>query len=234
VRTIQFVLYLYNKDSARLYFDVWKHVWVVCHGKPKTCIVGTTVCVEDKEHVFPSVEAYLDNFPWKTRNRLATAMQFRNILWLVIYIGQGKKKLHVYNYGWRSAKVHVFCLSSILFVESFLVYVHIACSPVHTNFHSCSLYFVRSRIQTNKIAGENDGVLTASVEEDIERWMLVLLFHIALFCISFIVCICVHLFYYMYMLCALLHGNLCSLHVFLHTNLLHVRCVFVALLHLNK
>jgi hypothetical protein len=127
-----------------------------------------------------------------------------------------------------------FCLSSRLFVESLLVYVHIACSPVHTSFHSCSLYFVRSHIQTNRIAGENDGVLTASVEEDIERWMLVLLFHIALFCISFIVCICVHLVYYMYMLCAFLHGNLCSLHAFLHTNLLHVHCVFTALLHLNK
>jgi hypothetical protein len=53
--------------------------------------MGTTVYVEDKEHIFPSVEAYLDNFPWKTRNRLATAMQFHNILWLVIYFGQGKK-----------------------------------------------------------------------------------------------------------------------------------------------
>jgi hypothetical protein len=125
-------------------------------------------------------------------------------------------------------------LSSRLFVESLLVYVHIACSPVHTSFHSCSLYFVCSHIQTNKIAGENDRVLIASVEKDIERWMLVLLFHIALFCISFIICICVHLFYYMYMLCAFLHGNLCLLHAFLHTNMLHVRCVFAALLHLNK
>jgi hypothetical protein len=62
----------------------------------------------------------------------------------------------------------------------------------------------------------------------------VLLFHIVLFCISFIVFICVHLFYSMYMLCAFLHGNLCSLHAFLHTNLLHVHCVFVALLHLQK
>jgi len=84
VRTIQFVLCLrydiYNKDPARLYLDVCKHVWVVCHGKPKTCIMGTTVYVEDKEHVFPPVEAYLDNFPQKTRNRLATAMQLRDIL----------------------------------------------------------------------------------------------------------------------------------------------------------
>lgn len=82
---------MYKKDFARLYFGVWKHVWVVCHRKPKTCIVGTTVCVEDKEDVFPSVEAYMDNLPHKTRNRLATAMQFHNILWLVIYFGQGKK-----------------------------------------------------------------------------------------------------------------------------------------------
>jgi hypothetical protein len=80
-----------NKDSARLYLDVWKHVWVACHGKPKTCIVGTAVCVEDKEHVFPSVEAYMDEFPWKTRNCLAMAMQLRDILCLVIYFGQGKK-----------------------------------------------------------------------------------------------------------------------------------------------
>jgi hypothetical protein len=29
----------------------------------KTCIMGTTVCVEDKEHVFPSVEEYMNNFP---------------------------------------------------------------------------------------------------------------------------------------------------------------------------
>jgi hypothetical protein len=127
-----------------------------------------------------------------------------------------------------------FCLYSKLFVESLLVYVHISCSLVHTILHSCSLYFVHSHIQTNRIAGENDGVLTASVEEDIESWMFVLLFHIALFYISFIVSICVHLVYYMYMLCAFLHGNLCSLHAFLHTNLLHVCCVFAALLHLNK
>lgn len=127
-----------------------------------------------------------------------------------------------------------FCLSSRLFIESLLLYVHISCSLVHTSFHSCSLYFVRSHIQTNIIAGENGRVLTASVEEDIERCMLVLLFHIALFCISFIVCICVHLVYYMYMLCAFRHSNLRSLHVFLHTNLLHVCCVFTALLQLNK
>jgi hypothetical protein len=126
------------------------------------------------------------------------------------------------------------CLSSRLFIESLLVYLDIACSLVHTSFHSCSLYFVHSHIQTNRIDGENDGVLTASVEEDIERWMLVLLYHIVLFCISFIVCISVHLVYYMYMLCAFLHGNLCSLHAFLHTNLLHVHCVFTAFLHLNK
>jgi hypothetical protein len=36
------------------------------------------------------------------------------------------------------------------------------------------------------------------------------------------------------MLRTFLHNNLSSLHVFLHTNLLHVRCIFPALLHLNK
>ena len=95
VPTIQFFLCLrydmYNKDSAKLYFHVWKHIWVVCHGKPKSCIVVTTVCVEDKEHVFPSVEAYLDNFPRKTKNHLVAAMQLRDILCLVIYFGQGKQ-----------------------------------------------------------------------------------------------------------------------------------------------
>jgi hypothetical protein len=90
-----------------------------------------------------------------------------------------------------------FFLSFILLVQSHLLYVHITCSPVHTRFHSCSLYFVCSHIQTNRIAGENDRVLTALVEEEIERYMLVLLFHIVLFCISFIVCICVHLVYCM-------------------------------------
>jgi hypothetical protein len=121
-----------------------------------------------------------------------------------------------------------------LFVDSLLLYVHVACSPVHTSFHSCSLYFVRSHIQTNIIVGENDGVLTTSIEEDIEMCMLILLFHIALFCISFIFCICVLLVYYVYMLCAFLHGNLSSLHAFLHTNLFYVCCVFTALLHLNR
>jgi hypothetical protein len=29
------------------------------------------------------MEAYLDNFPWKTKK--STTMQFRDILWLVIY-----------------------------------------------------------------------------------------------------------------------------------------------------
>jgi hypothetical protein len=82
---------MYNKDSAKLYFHVWKHIWLVCHETPKSYIMGTSVCVEDKEHVFPLVEAYLDTFPWKTINRLAATMQFRNILWLVIYFGQGKR-----------------------------------------------------------------------------------------------------------------------------------------------
>ena len=54
VPTIQFFLYLrydmYNKDTAKLYFCVWKHVCVVCHRKLKSCIMGTTVCVEDKEN----------------------------------------------------------------------------------------------------------------------------------------------------------------------------------------
>jgi hypothetical protein len=97
----------------------------------------------------------------------------------------------------EKSKGSCFCLSFILFVDSHLLYVHITCSLVHTNFHSCSLYFVRSHIQTNRIVGENDVVLTATVEEEIQRYMLVLLFHISLFCTSFIVCICVHLVYCM-------------------------------------
>ena len=48
-----------------------------------------------------------------------------------------------------------------------------------------------SHIETNRVAGGKEGVLTASAEEDIERCMLVLLFHIALFCISYMVYICV-------------------------------------------
>jgi hypothetical protein len=52
---------------------------------------------------------------------------------------------------------------------------------------------VGSQIETNRVAGEKERVSTASAEEDIERCMLVLLFHIALFCISFMVWICVKL-----------------------------------------
>ena len=81
-----------------------------------------------------------------------------------------------------------------------------------------------SHIETNRVAGEKEVVLSASTEEDIERCMLVLLFHIVLCCISFMVCICVQLVYYMYMLCAFLHGMLSSLHAFLHTNLLRSPC----------
>jgi hypothetical protein len=142
------------------------------------------------------VEPYLDTLPQKTINRLATTMQFRNILWLVIYFGQGKTVTHL-QLWMEKRKGSCFFLSFRLFVESLLLYVHITCSPVHTRFHSCSLYFVHSHVQTNRIAGQNDRVFTASVEEDIERCMLVLLFHIALFCISFIICICVHLVYCM-------------------------------------
>jgi hypothetical protein len=93
---------------------------------------------------------------------------------------------------------------------------------------------VHSHIQTNTIAGENEEVFIASIEEDIERCMLVLLFHIPLFYISFMVYICVHLVYYMYKLCAFLHGKLSSLHAFLHTNLLHFRSILATLLHLNN
>jgi hypothetical protein len=82
---------MYNKYFAKLYFHVLKHIWLVCHEKPKSCIMGTTVCVEDKEHVFPFVEEYMDTFPWKTINRLSTTMQFHNIFSLVIYFGQGKR-----------------------------------------------------------------------------------------------------------------------------------------------
>jgi hypothetical protein len=89
------------------------------------------------------------------------------------------KKITYLQLWMEKRKGSCFCLSFILFVESLLLYVHITCSPMHTNFHSCSLYFVHSHIQTNRIARENDGVLTASVEEEIERYMLVLLFHIA-------------------------------------------------------
>ena len=52
---------------------------------------------------------------------------------------------------------------------------------------------MRSHIETNRVVGEKHGVLTAVDEEDIERCMLVFLFHIALFCISFMVCIYVKL-----------------------------------------
>ena len=123
-------------------------------------------------------------------------MQFREILWLVIYFGQRKKITHL-QLWMEKHKGSCFCLYFRLFVESLLLYVHITCFPMHTSFHSCSLYFVCSHIQTNRIAGENDGVLTASVEEEIERCMLVLLFHILLFSVSFIICICVHLVYCM-------------------------------------
>jgi hypothetical protein len=85
---------------------------------------------------------------------------------------------------------------------------------------------MHSHIQTNRVARENDGFLTAAVEEELQRYMLVLLFHIRLFCISFIVCMCVHLVYCMYMLRAFLHNNLYSLHVFLHTNFLDAHCIF--------
>ena len=50
-----------------------------------------------------------------------------------------------------------------------------------------------SHIETNIVAREKEGVLTASAKDDIERCMLVLLFHIVLFCISFMVCIYVKL-----------------------------------------
>ena len=123
------------------------------------------------------------------------AMQFLNILWLVIYFGQ--EKIYIITTMDEEKKGSCFYLYFILFLDSHLLYVHITCSPLHTSFHSCSLYFVRSHIQTNKIAGENEGVLTAALEEEIQRYMLVLLFHIPLFCISFIVCICVHIFYCM-------------------------------------
>jgi hypothetical protein len=60
-------------------------------------------------------------------------------------------------------------------------------------FHRCSLNFLHSHTKTNRVAGKKEGVLTAMAEEDIERCMFVLLFHIVLFCISFMVCIYVKL-----------------------------------------
>ena len=90
-------------------------------------------------------------------------------------------KNFIYLQSWmEKSKGSCFCLSFILFVDSHLLYVHITCSPVNTSFHSCSLYFVCSHIQTNRIDGENDGVLTAAVEEGIQRYMIILLFHISL------------------------------------------------------
>jgi hypothetical protein len=98
---------MFNKDSVSLYLDVWKHIWVVFHEKSKTCIVGTSVCVEDKEHVFASVESYLNKLPWKTRNRLATTMQLRDILCLVIYFGHGKKN-HAFTSMDRESQIFMF------------------------------------------------------------------------------------------------------------------------------
>jgi len=53
--------------------------------------------------MFGSIFGY---FAIENKNHLAMAMQFLNILWLVIYFGQ-EKTLYIYNHGWRKEKVHV-------------------------------------------------------------------------------------------------------------------------------
>jgi hypothetical protein len=124
------------------------------------------------------------------------AMQFLNIFLAcnIFWVG---KTLYNYKHGSRKSKVSVSNYLLFYSFDSHFLYVHITCSPLHTSFHSCSLYFVRSHIETKRITGEDEGVFTSNVKEEIQRCMLVLLFHIPLLCISFIVCICVHLIYYM-------------------------------------
>jgi hypothetical protein len=121
-------------------------------------------------------------------NHSARIVQLLNILCLVIYFGQEKFYITT-TMEQEKQRCMLLTLSFIYSFDSHLLYVHITCFPLHTNLHSCSLYFVCSHIETNRITGQDKGLLTTNVEEDIQRCMLLLLFHIPLFCISFIVCI---------------------------------------------
>jgi hypothetical protein len=76
-------------------------------------------------------------FATENQNHLAMSMQFLNILWLVIYFGQGKT-LYIYNHGWRKAKVHV--SDYILFYSLILIYcmyilLVLRCIPAFVHVH---------------------------------------------------------------------------------------------------
>jgi hypothetical protein len=58
-------------------------------------------------------------FAMENQIPLAMAVQFGNILWLVIYFEQGIF-LYIYNHGWRKAKVHV--STYLLFYSFRLIY----------------------------------------------------------------------------------------------------------------
>jgi hypothetical protein len=74
-------------------------------------------------------------FHGKPKNHLATTMQFRNILWLEIYFGQGKK-LHIYNNGWRSIKVHVFAyILDYSFSLFYCMHILLVLWCIPTSFH---------------------------------------------------------------------------------------------------
>ena len=84
-------------------------------------------------------------FATENQNHLAMAIQFLNILWLVIYFGQ-EKTLYIYNHGWRSTKVHVSSYildySLGLFYYMYILLV-LQCIPssIHVHFILCAPTF---------------------------------------------------------------------------------------------
>ena len=77
---------------------------------------------------------------------------------------------------------------SIPLILIYYVYILLVLPCIPTYIHAHCI-FVRSHIETNRVTGEDEGLFTTNVEEEIQRCMLLLLFHIPLFIISFIVCI---------------------------------------------
>jgi hypothetical protein len=74
------------------------------------------------------------------------------------------------------------------------------------------------------VAGEDDGLFAANVEEELQRCMPLLLFHIPVFSISFIVCIFVLL---VLLLCT--YFTVCRYYVsFYIVTYPHVNCILFA------
>ena len=121
--------------TIQLFYPLHRLVWPWYNLSCTWDMICTPKILQNYISVFGNIYGY---FATQNQNILAMAMQFLNILWLVIYFGQGKV-LYIYNHGWRKTKVHVsnyilfysfiliYCMYILLVLHYIIVSIHVHC-----------------------------------------------------------------------------------------------------------